>query len=333
MNVKKEIFQLVLMLIAIVCVGTAGYVLIEKWVLTDALFMTVITMSTVGYGAVGTLSEPGKIFTIFLNIGGISLYSFAFFRIVSIVSTGSIQKMFRRDKMDKRIKNLVDHYIVCGSSEIVKYIANELCEVGKDFVIVENSEEKIKDRGLEEYLYLVGECDEEEILDRAGIEKACGIFCLMNDDRENILLVLTARSMNKGIKIITRCVNEAVDSKFRKAGADRVVFADKIGGLRMVSEMIRPNVVTFLDKMLRDPGGTRFEEIEIEEGSSLAGQSLDSCASRGHFKITVVAVMNKAGEYEYNYLGQSERVIKSGEYIVVIGDSEEINKFRTYATP
>ncbi len=332
-NIKGQIFRLGLLLSGIILIGTLGYFTIEGWNLSDSLFMTVITMSTVGYGAVDDLSQAGQFFTIFLNIGGIALYSTAFFKIVSIVSAGSIIEMMQRDKMDKKIAKLENHYIICGCGETVKHIAHELSDVKLTFVIVCPDNEELEQRNLGDYYHIFGEPDKEKVLEKAGIERARGIFCVMPEDRENILITLTARSLNPKLQITTSCVSEEAHSKFQKAGADRIIFADRIGGLRMVSEMIRPDVVTFLDKMLRESGGIRFEEIAVAENSQLIGQPMTCCAPDRHFQVTVVAVLNKEGKYEYNHLSMDDdRTIEAGEKLVVIGRSEEIEKMREYAS-
>ena len=332
-NIKGQIFRLGLLLSGIILIGTLGYFTIEGWNLSDSLFMTVITMSTVGYGAVDDLSQAGQFFTIFLNIGGIALYSTAFFKIVSIVSAGSIIEMMRRYKMDKKIDNLENHYIICGCGETVKHIANELFDVKREFVVVCPDEEEVERKNLKDYYHIVGEPDKENVLKKAGVERARGIFCVMPEDRENILVTLTARSLNQKLQITTSCVSEEARSKFQKAGADRIIFADRIGGLRMVSEMIRPDVVTFLDKMVRQSGGIRFEEIAVAENSQLIGQPMTCCAPDKDFQVTVVAVLNNEGKYEYNHLARDdERTIKAGEKLVVIGCSDEIEKMREYAS-
>jgi len=332
-DIRKKIVTLISLLMLIIMLGAGGYVFIEGWTLTDALFMTVITMSTVGYGAVGELSAAGKIFTMFLNIGGIALYSYSFFSLVSIVSTGSIQKLFRRSQMDRTIDKIQGHYIICGTGEIARHITRELGAVSKSFIVVDSSEAEIIRAKLEEGLYIVGEPDTEDTLRAAGIERAAGIFCTLHDDRSNILLTLAARDLSKTVRIVALSRSEESYTKFIKAGADRVIFSYRIGGMRMASEMLRPGVVTFLDRMLKEAGGTRFEEVPISGESPLAGRPLNTAGFQEKYELSVVAVQRPDGSYDYNTLSENARNIEVGDALVVIGKASEIEKFRKYASP
>lgn len=327
-NVRRKIITLLSLLAFIILAGSLGYIIIEGWTLTDSLFMTVITMSTVGYGAVGELSSAGKIFTMFLNVGGIALYSYSFFSLVSLVSTGSIQKIFRRSKMDSLIDKLDGHYIVCGTGDIAKHITRELSAVSKSFLVIDSSEENIIKAKLENELHIIGEPDTEEVLKAARIERAAGIFCTLQDDRCNILLTLAARDLNKTVRIVALSRREEAYTKFIKAGADRVIFSYRIGGMRMASEMLRPGVVTFLDRMLKEAGGTRFEEIIITVGSPLAGQPLDLASLQEEYDLSVVALQGPDGSYSYNLQSGRSRTLSAGDAIIVIGRASEIERFR-----
>jgi len=311
--------------------GTFGFYFIERWSFPDSLFMTIITMSTVGYGEVNPLSENGKIFTIVLNLVGIGLYSYSFFAIMSLVSSGHVRKMLRRSRMDKLISRISDHYIICGIGETGKYIMKELKNTGKDFVLIEKDEKIIRQLDEKGHLHLEGNAHDESLLKSAGIERAKGIFCTLPDDKENIFLVLSAKELNEDIRIISKCVGEQSEKKFYRAGAFKVIYQNRIGGLRMASEMLRPSVVTFLDKMLRKNRAIRFEEVYIPKDSHIVGQTIPETGIIQKFNVAVMAVQVESGDYLYYAGNNVERNILGNEYVIVIGSQEDINKLRKYA--
>ncbi|PLX16246.1 MAG: hypothetical protein C0601_10560 [Candidatus Muiribacterium halophilum] len=330
-KVKRQIFFLLTILVSVILMGTFGYYFVESWNFSDSLFMTIITMSTVGYGEVNPLSENGKIFTIALNLIGIGLYSYSFFAIMSLVSSGHVRKMLRRSKMDKLISQISDHYIICGVGETGKYIMKELENTGKDFVLIEKDEDSIRQLGEKGLLYLEGDSHDENILKAAGIERAKGIFCTLPDDKENIFLVLSAKELNEDIRIISKCVGEQSEKKFYRAGAFKVIYQNRIGVLRMASEMLRPSVVTFLDKMLRKNKAIRFEEVFIPKDSHMVGQTIPETNIIKDFNVAVMAVQIESGDYVY-YSGKDiERHLLGNEYVIVIGCQEDINRLRKHA--
>jgi voltage-gated potassium channel len=325
---RKRLATVTGLLIVTLFIGTAGYVLIEGWLPFDGLYMTVITLATVGYGETNPLTHAGRVFTVFLILGGVSIIAYAFSTLTSIIVEGQLSMVLKRRRMEKEIAKLSGHYIVCGMSHSSRVIIDELGKTGRTFVVIE------RDRGMVEKLVaeglrvVEGDATEEETLLRAGVMKAAGVFAVLSSDQYNAFLALTAKGLNPKIRVVSAQKELAVRHQLLRSGADNVVNPQYIGGLRMVSEMVRPATVGFLDSMMRERGSVvRFDEVAVPEGSPFVGRPVgDVKGAEGHAPLLVAVLEQATGRYDIN--PDSERPIKSGDRLVMIGDASKLFELR-----
>jgi voltage-gated potassium channel len=312
----------------VLLLGTLGYILIERWNFLDSLYMTVITIATVGFKEVRPLSYQGIIFTILLIMIGMGILLFSMSTFTAFLVEGDLNVMLRRRKMVKRISELTGHYIVCGAGKIGMHIIDELHKTGRDFVAIEKNEKvcsALADKGI---LYIQGDATHISVLKAANIEHAKGVFCSLHNDAENLLLILTAKGSNPKLRIIVKAEEDESEDKMRKAGADGVVLPLFIGGLRMASEMVRPKAVTFLDEMLKGPDEVyRVEDITFDDDSKFIGMTLKASGMLDKKGITVVAI-RKGDRYIFN--PAEEERIETGDALILIGEIKSIREIKQH---
>ncbi len=336
MKGKKRIFFSLSLFFVVFFIGVVGYKFIggEKWTFFDCLYMTAITVSTVGYGEVIDLSAnpAARTFTIAFILLSLGTIAFAVTSITSFIVEGELKNFLGRRKMEKEIAKLKDHYIVCGSDETALTIIQELVLTQKPFVVVEPLQEKI-DRlsTLGNILFVHGDPTEDSILVQAGIERAKGILLSLTNDEANLFVTISARSINPDLRIVTKGVDVKSHKKMFKAGSDAVVSPSFIGGMRMVSEMIRPAVVTFLDMMLREREEVlRFEEIRVKKGSSLTGRTIHEASIEKETGSLLVAI-RKAGSSKYNFNPSKDTEIQENDILVMIATPDIIREIEKRA--
>lgn len=323
--IKRLVFALILLAIVIIS-GTAGYVLIERWSVLDSLYMTVITIASVGYMEVNPLSPNGRVFTIFLIIFGMGVLLFGISTFTAFLVEGELSEILRRRKMEKIIAGLKEHYIVCGMGRIGRHIIDELHKTRRPCVAIDKNEEECRRLSEEKRLFIKGDATSSAVLKSANITHAKGVFCSLPTDAENLLLILTARGINPALKIIARAEEDESEEKMRRAGADGVVLPKFIGGLRMTSAMVRPEAVTFLDKMLKDQEEVyRVEDIFVDAGSVFAGKTLKTSGLMERKGFSVVAV-RKGDRYIFN--PSCDERIETGDAVILIGESESIREVK-----
>lgn len=313
--------------------GTAGYHVIEGWSLFDSLYMTVITLGTVGYGETHPLSTTGRVFTIFLIIGGIGLMTYAFSTITSLIVEGELSDALKRRRMEKDIAKLAGHYVVCGAGHTGGVICGELLKTGRRFVIVDRDAvaiEKLAERLGVPVLFVVGDSTEDEVLRRAGVERAAGVFAVLSTDQDNAFIVLSAKGLNPRARVLACQKSLGVREKLLRSGADGVVDPEFIGGLRLASEMIRPVTVGFLDSMLRGKEThVRFDEVLVPQSSAYVGRPIGEVKGAdggGPLLVAVVPAGTDSSAYEIN--PSSARPIKAGDRLVMIGDPKALEAMR-----
>ncbi|OHB77868.1 MAG: hypothetical protein A2Z34_11885 [Planctomycetes bacterium RBG_16_59_8] len=309
----------------ILVIGTAGYRHIggERASIVDCLYMTFITVVTIGYGEVIDMTgNPGaRIFTMLIALAGIGVFTYILSNFTALIVEGEINEAFRRRKMEKRIKSMGDHYIVCGVAGIGANIADELHATGRPFVAVDISGEKTGKflELLPEAHTIVGDATDNGTLDRAMISTAKGIFAVTSNDNVNLVICLTARQLSPRLRIIAHCMEVRNIEKMKSAGADSVISSTAIGGLRMASEMIRPAVVSFLDTMLRDKEkNLRIEEIVVPD--SFTGKPISAMNIGRYPHILLLAVKSKNG-WQYN--PSRESALHGGDTMVFMTTPEE----------
>ena len=262
--------------------------------------MTVISLTTVGFGEVikVTGNVPAQIFTMLLIIFGMGIILYGISTVTALIIEGELSGILRKKKMLKRISKMKNHYIVCGGGETGRPILEELAKNKEPFVLIEQDEENIERcKSVADLLYVEGDATDDENLVAAGIENAAGIIITLPSDKDSLYVTMTARMLNKKIRIVSRMVDQKLLPKLKMAGANSVVSPNTIGALRMASEMIRPTVVDFLDRMLRSKqGNLRIHQIAVRENSSIAGKNLHESGLKAKFNLLILAVRHDNGE-------------------------------------
>ena len=326
-DIKNRITIPLLALLALFAAGVGGYMVIEGWNFLDAFYMTVITLATIGYGEVHPLTAAGRVFTIFLILGGIGTMTYIFSSITALLIEGELKDIFRRFKMDHKISGMKDHYLVCGATHTGLSIAQELAETRQDFILIVLNDAEVRKFMEMGYCAVAGDASTDEALLKCNVKSAKGIFCTLKQDKDNAFIAITARGLKPDVRIIT-VQNEndpAMRDKLVRSGADIVISPFHIGGLRMAAEMVRPSTAQFLDQMMRDGRHFRFEDVPA--GAGAAGKELDGFKGSGGNCPLVVAVKNASGSsYEINPPGS--RRIKQDDVFIVIGSPEEVKQLR-----
>ncbi len=301
----------------------AGYLLLEEnYGFLDALYMTVITITTTGFMEVRPLSEGGRILTIFLIFGGVLTITYTAGRFAQLVLEN---QFFRRKRMDRKVINLSDHFIVCGYGRIGKYICESLRENGKKFVVIENDDAKIEELMDKKFLFVHGDATQDEVLIRAGIERAKALVSVLKTDAENVFVVLSAKQIRPDLYVVTRSLDESTTEKLKKAGANRVIQTYEISASRMTQVLLRPRVTDFIDGVARDKNVTiSLEEIEIGENSSLANTTLLESPIRKELNIIVIAIFKNDGTFLYNPHANTK--LNAGDKLIAIGESKALEE-------
>jgi voltage-gated potassium channel len=274
MNSGSRLQRLILPILAIFLIGVFGYHLIEGWSLFDSLYMTVITLATIGYGETHVLSDAGRAFTIVLILAGLGVIGYSITELTAFLVEGEMRGLILRKRMDKKIAKLAQHYIVCGIGRTGRYVVEELAHTGRSLVVIDSDPAKIRQSIESEILAIQGDATEDALLIEAGIERAAGLVAALPSDRDNLFVVISARGLNPKLRIIAKVEEISSKAKFLRAGADSIVSANFIGGLRIASELIRPATVNFLDTMLRREDRLRVEDVPVAANSSAVDRSL-----------------------------------------------------------
>lgn len=327
----RRLRSALLLLIATFLVGVVGYQLSEGWSTFDALYMTVITLATVGYGETHPLSPPGRVFTIALIMVGVGVLTYGVTAATAFVVEGTLTNLIGRRKMEADIRKLDDHVILCGAGDTGRHIAEELSKTRVPFVVIDQDGDRIN--ALEKIgrvLSIVGDATQDEILLQARILQAKGLIAALPQDRDNVFAVLTARALNRNLRIVSKVIGLESRAKLEKAGADATVSTNAIGAMRMASELIRPTVVSFLDTMLRADGGdVRIEEVKLPPTSTLAGRTLREAAIYEQTGLLVMAI-GKGQAYELN--PSPELRLQAGDGLIVCCQPEQLARLRNLVT-
>lgn len=301
--------------------------MIEGWSFLNCLYMTVITIFTVGFKEVKELSPQGQIFTIFVILGGVGTAIFAFTKIAEIAFEGGINKFWRRKRMEKKLKNLKDHYIICGHGRMGKIVRERLEEEKLPFVVIDNKEEKLEDlKQTNSCLFIEGDATHEDILTKAGIKKAKGLAALLSTDADNLYLVLSAKLINPSLFILSKAMDEEAERKILQIGANKVVSPYKLSGLKIAQALIRPTLVDFMDLIIRRKELALYmEELVVKKDSKIVNRNLTECDIRRTANVIVVAMKKPGKDIEFNPSPDSK--IKTGDILLVLGDKNAVNQF------
>lgn len=311
--------------------GVGGYMWIEGWSFRDALYMTTISLTTVGYEEVHPLSPEGRSFTVGLLLVGVGFFFYALGLLSQAVLEGHLRGFWERRRMEKAIDKLNHHFIICGYGRIGRTIQRTISERGIPVVVVENQREVVEELSAAGLLYVEGDATQDEVLLTAGVERARGVICVLHSDADNVYVTLTARAINPGLMIVARADDANAEKKMIQAGADRVISPYEIGARRMALAVLQPTVTEFLDLAVHSTAlDLKIEQVELAEDSPLVGRSLAEAAIREETGVTVLAVQQLEN---HMFLGPPPSyVLRGGDILVVMGDGRGLAAFRDLAS-
>ncbi len=327
-NVYSRLTTAAFFLGCVVVLGALAYFHIGhgRWSLFDCFYMTVITLSTVGFGetlsGMNEVPEARAVTLVLIVIGSGTLLYFLS-NLTALVVEGDLQGILRARRMQKKIDELEKHIVVCGAGNTGEHVISELIEAGVEFVVIDQDEERIRvlseDLGAE-ILHVMGDATDDHSLERAGVERAKGVIAALHTDKDNLFVVISVRHLNPKARIVAKAIDASTTPKLRRAGAHAIVSPNAIGGLRLVSEMIRPQAVDFLDRLLREDTKLRIEDVAITADSNLVGHTLAECKIRETGAL--VLAIRKGANYVYN--PGPDIVLEAGTHLIVIAPSTSI---------
>ncbi len=324
-------FGLIIILIMLVIFGgTAGYQIIEGWTFIEALYMTIITISTVGFKEVGQLSNGGRIFTIFLILGGIVVITSGISLIFSSIIEGTFGEIIRRQRMEKKLAKIRNHFIICGFGAVGEDVVNEFIRENKPFVLIEK-DKNVLNKLLKEFpgtILVIGDATDDEILKNAQIEKAKGVLAVLGKTADNLYICLSARSLNAKLRIIARVIESESIDKLKKAGADYVFSPEKIGGIRLAAAALKPAVTSFLDAIIRGEYlDLVLNEVEVQEHSSIVRKTLQESEISKNIGI-IISAIKSANTDKLIFNPSSKTIINPGDILIVFGSLDQIKQLK-----
>ena len=322
------IIAFVLMLLG----GTIGYMFIEGWSLTDALYMTVITLGTVGYGEVQRLSPTGRIFTMVVIIVGVGFVFYLAASVIQFMVEGRIREILGRRKLEKKIGVQKDHYIICGYGRVGSSICEALGSKPLGIVVIERDPARIARLNERNILHVEGEATEEESLMKAGVERARGLVAALKTDSDNVYVTLSARQLNPDLFIMARAGEERSEKKLIAAGADKVVCPYRIGAHRMAQAILRPTVTDFLELTLMETTrDIQMEEMPVHPSSKLINVALQDSGIRKELDLIIVAVKKGTGDMIFNPSSQIR--LEAGDTVIAIGEKQNLERLEILLNP
>jgi voltage-gated potassium channel len=320
----------VLLPVVLLWLGTVGYKVIEGWSWYDALYMSVITLTTVGFGEVHPLSRGGRAFTMFLSLGGIFTLFYAGTEAARAIITGEIRALFGRRRMEKRIADLQRHVIVCGYGRVGQYVCDEFSRRKVAFVVVDRDPHRLTALELPHGHTLVGDATTDVTLREAGIDRARALVVVVATDADNLFITMSARLLNDKIPIIARAEEGATIEKLRRAGATRVVSPYLIGGNRVAEAVLNPAVVDLIEVATkREHLDLQIEEVEVGPQSPLPGRTVAETGLRTEIGLILVAIKRGSGHMEFNPADQAR--MQSGDTLIVMGRREQLDRAERFA--
>ena len=320
---RRRVVPVLLLPFVLLGVATAGYMLIEGWSFIDAFYMAAITMTTVGFGEVQPLSGNGRLFTIGIILIGVGVVAYGFSTILEYILTADVGEAMRRRRMSHEIEKLRDHVIVCGYGRVGQSAATGLKNGTRPVVVIDKSSERLADATADGLTIIEGDASHDETLMQAGIERAWGIIICTGEDSLNLFIVLSARSLNPDLFIVTRSIDSENEPKMRRAGANRVVSPYQIGGKHMANIMTRPHVTDFFDVVTLDGGIELWvEELVIPQDSPMVGQTVGEADIRRRTGVTLVALLRDGGEQ--SIMPDAKTRMEVGDQLIVLGIREQL---------
>jgi voltage-gated potassium channel len=310
-----------------VAVGTFGYRLLEDMTLLDALYMTVITLSTVGFGEVHPLSPVGRLFTIGLILFGVSTVAWAASSMVEVFFSEQLRHAFWRHRMEHMIDRLSNHYIICGYGRMGRQIGAELTRRGLVFVVIERNTDVVEGLRAENILHIQGDATSDHTLRAAGVDRARGLATALTGDADNALVVISSKGLNPKVQVVARASNGETEEKLLRAGADRVVTPYTIGGQRMALSMLQPAVNEFLNSVVFDAEKhTELGELEVRETSGFVGRTFRDSRLRERWGAIVVAVKKTEGDLVLS--PSADTLLHPGDRIILVANSRSLRELQ-----
>jgi voltage-gated potassium channel len=327
----RRYFLLVLIPLLLVASGTAGYYFIEpEYSLFDALYMTVITLTTVGYAETHELHTEGRVFTIFLLLGGVFTFFYTATEVVRAIVGGELQDLLGRQRMARNLAEMHQHTIVCGFGRMGRLVCREFSKHKLPFVLIDRNEALLKSFDLPHGVVLPGDATSDEVLKKAGVERARALITVAASDADNLYITMSARLLNDKLFIVARAEEEPAEQKLLRAGANRVVSPYAIGGFRMAQAVLRPAVVDFLELATRTEHlDLQIEETQVAAGSKLADTTLLSSRVRQDLGVIIVAIKKKQGHMLYNPPGDA--LIQAGDTLIALGHRQQLDQLEAMA--
>ena len=328
------------LLVVVVIGGGAGYYVIGggQWSMVDCIYMTVITVTTVGYGEVLRDMEAvpyARAFTMVLLVFGTGSIVYFASMVTAFIIEGDLQNVLFASRMKKRMKRMKDHVVVCGAGSTGRHVIEELLTTGVPVVAIDVREGELREIAEKfpraEFSYLVGDATDDDVMAQTGLERARGLVAALSSDKDNLYLTVSARQTNPGARVVARCAELSHVEKIKKSGADAVVSPNFIGGMRLVSELLRPAVVRFLDDMLRDRRAAyRIEEVQLGDGAADLGTTLRDARVRERFGMNVLAIRARDNQ-SWIYNPDADEKLGPGMTLVVLGSAEQVAELRRVA--
>jgi len=323
---RKSHFTFSLILTAaLVLIGTSGYMIIEGWPVSDAIYMTIITLATVGYGEVHQVSGVGRIFTIFLIVAGVGYFMYVVGLLVQFLVEDRIRVILGRRKLDKQIAKLKEHYIICGYGRIGRVLARYLTERYLNVVIIEKNESRQAAMDEDGVLYLMGEATDENLLLRAGIKDAKGLITAVGTDADNVFLTLIAKQLNPSLFIVARAIQNTAKRTIQAAGANKVISPYDLGARRMAHAILRPTVIRFLELAFTDENtDVQVEEIRVRSTSRLLNVALKDSGIRQQLDLIILTIKKADDTMIFN--PKADTRIETDDTLVVVGRAKSVSQ-------
>ena len=321
---SRRVIKGLVILLFVVLIGTRGYMSIEGWNLLDSIYMTVISITTVGFREVREISETGRIFTIFIIFLGMGIMAYILGMVAQAMVDFQVRSIIGRKKLGLKIRSIKNHYIICGFGRIGKIITRELKANKIPMVVVESNSDEVQVLENENIPYLNDDATVEDVLLEAGIERAKGLVSVVASDADNLFITMTARGLNNDIFIVARADEEQTEKKLLRVGANRVVMPYLIGGQKMAHSIIKPTVTDFLEYTVHDKDiGLEMVELAVSEKSRLNGVNLVDSEIRQELDVIIVAI-KREGEMKFNPSSQTH--IEAGDTLIALGKSDDVEK-------
>ncbi len=321
MNPTRKILWGVCALLIIIVAGVIGYVVIEGWSFIDALYMTIITITTVGYAEVHPLTPAGRVFSIVLIVGGVSGALYVLSAVAGYIIEGHLGAILGRRRMATTIAKLKKHFVLCGYGRVGREIARLFAEEGIPFVVIDKDKESIATAEKDGYPYVLADATSEDGLKEAGIERARGLIATVGSDADNVYITLSARGLRRDLFIEARATTRTTEANLKKAGADRIISPYNLGARRMAEVALRPAIVDFIDTVIYRRGRElKMENITIRQDSALIGLTVKE--TRQRTKAAILAITKKGGKLLAN--PSPEETIDAGDRLITLGTREQL---------